>query len=238
MFSFCTLIQVSGIFSSNFEQDTGKAKEHFEKARVLYDQKKYEESIVEYKTAISNNPNFDDAYTECADAFMMMNDYENAISNLHSAIKINPKNAKAHNNLGNCYNKLGNKEQAESEYRIAGELDRKYLVNIGTTGSTRPIKVVESFSKDKTIEGDSCDNQGVELQKQKKYLEAIPLHEKAIKLGTTYPAITYNNLGWAYYNLGNFDQAIYYYDKSLEIEPDYSRAIKNKVLAENKKANL
>jgi tetratricopeptide (TPR) repeat protein len=211
-------------------------EEHFEKARVLFEQKKYDEAIIEYEAAILNNPHFDDAYTECADVFMLINDYENAVSNLHSAIKINPKNAKAHNNLGCCYLQLGDKKQAESEFNKAAELDDKYKPNQGTSESTRPMKAVKSFSEDKTLEGDYCDNQGVKLQKQKKYHEAIILHEKAIKLGTTYHAITYNNLGRGYYNIGNFDQAMYYYDKALEIEPNYSLALKNRELAVNKKA--
>jgi tetratricopeptide (TPR) repeat protein len=231
MFSFLTLISVSGIFSSLFGKNNKKAKEHFEQARVFFDQKKYNEAIVEYKAAIANNPRFDDAYVECADAFLMTKDLKNAKSFLRSAIKINPENAKAHNNLGCCYHELGDYEQAEIEYEIAARLDPKYFPNVGSTKTDRPMKVVTNFSKDKTLLGDTYDNQGVELQKQKQYQEAIILHKKAIDCGTSYPQITYNNLGKAYDKIGDYKKAISYYDEALKIEPDYALAIRNRELA-------
>jgi tetratricopeptide (TPR) repeat protein len=230
MFSFLTLISVSGIFNSLFGKNNKKAKEHFEQARVFFDQKKYDEAIDEYKAAIIDDSHFDDAYVECADAFLMKKDLENARSYLRTAVEINPKNAKAHNNLGCCYQELGDYEQAESEYIKAAKLNPKYLPNIGSTKTDRPMKVVTSFSKDKTLLGDTYDNQGVELQKQKQYQEAIILHKKALEEGTTYPAITYNNLGWAHDKIGDFEKAISYYDEALKIEPDYALAIRNREL--------
>lgn len=235
MFNFLTIITVSGIFNSIFGQKNEKGKAHFEQARVFFDQKKYDEAIIEYKAAIADNPHFDNAYVECADAFLMTNDLENTGAYLRKAIEINPKNAKAHNNLG-CWYILSSddKEQAESEFIKAAELDPKYTVNVGSTKSTRPVKIVKNFSEDKTFIGDLCDNQGVILQKLKQYQEAIILHERALKYGTSYPSITFNNLGRGYYNIGDFEQAIFYYDKALEIDPNNALAIKNRELAANK----
>jgi len=234
MFSFSTLISVSGIFGLFSGKDNEEAQEHFEKARILFEQKKYDEAIVEYKAAITDNPRFDNAYVECADAYLLMKDLENAGLCLRSAIKINPKNAKAHNNLGCCYHELGYDEQAEIEFEKAAELNPIYLPNVGSTKSNRPTKIVKNSSEDKTRNGDYFDNQGVELQKQKQYQEAIILHKKALELGTSYPQITYNNLGRGYYNNGEYEEAIYCFDKALEIEPNYALAIKNRELAMSK----
>jgi Flp pilus assembly protein TadD len=44
--------------------------------------------------------------------------YQEAISHLNEALRINPNYAKAHNNLGNAYLMVGNRGLALREYEI------------------------------------------------------------------------------------------------------------------------
>jgi tetratricopeptide (TPR) repeat protein len=210
-----------------------EARNHFNRARIYFDQKKFDESIIEYKKAFELDPKFADAMVECADAWLCKEDHDEAKKCLLEALVINQKIAKAHNNLGILYSMEGEKEKARNEFTIAAEINPIYISNIGTEGSQK-FKISKSFIKDNTLLGDTFDNQGIEMQRQKNYSSALQLHLKAIEFGTSEPKITYNNIAGALINLGDYSQAIYYCDKSLEIDPNYSLAIKNREIAYNK----
>jgi tetratricopeptide (TPR) repeat protein len=237
MFKLWICVFGLGIFGSLFGQNSRNAQVHFDTARELYEQGNYDEAILEYKKAFELDPNFADALVECADAYIYKKNYNEVKNCLLKAIEINPRIAKAHNNLGLLYDMEGDKSQAIGELIIASDLDKKYLYNLQAVSignsSTPPTR---GFNEgDHNFQGDWYNNLGMECHNQGKYSEAILLLEQAIKLGTTYPARTYNNLGYVYYNLGEYDKAIYYYDKALEIDPSYSRAKNNREMAENKK---
>jgi tetratricopeptide (TPR) repeat protein len=209
------------------------AKNHFDMARIYFDQKKFNEAIIEYKKAFELAPKFADAMVECADAWLCKENYEEAKKCLLKALIISPKIAKAHNNLGILYSMEGDKEKARNEFTIAAEINPIYMSNIGTEES-REFKISKNFVNDNTLLGDTFDNQGIEMQRQRNYSSAFQLHLKAIEAGTSEPKITYNNIASALINLGDYSQAIYYCDKSLEIDPNYGLAIRNREIAYNK----
>jgi len=204
-----------------------RAKAHLEYARLLYDKAKLYESIAEYEKAFELDKNLTDALVECADAYILNEDYQKAQDCLLTALKVNPNIAKAHNNLGFFYKYDGDNEKGDAEIKKAVELDSKYIPY---------LENAKQLPKT-TFLGDINDNYGVKLQKQKQYQQAIYYHTKAIELWTTNLAATFNNLGWGYYNIGDFKEAIYYYNKSLAIKPDYARALKNRKLAVDKLDN-
>jgi tetratricopeptide (TPR) repeat protein len=210
-----------------------EAKNHFKKARLYFDLKEFDKAIFNYKKAFELDPEFADAMVECADSWLCKEDYNEAKKCLLEALKINPNIAKAHNNLGILYSMEGDKERAREEFIIAAEIDPKYIVNIGGEGS-REFKISKSFANDNTLLGDTFDNQGVEMQRQKNYSGALQLHLKAIEAGTSSPKITYNNIASALINLGDYSQAINYCEKSLEIDPNYKNAIRNREIVYNK----
>jgi len=92
--------------------------------------------------------------------------------------------------------------------------------------------IIEHFN---TLAGDLYDNLGIELQKRGGHLKAIPLHQKAIELTTSFPAKSHNNLGYAYFNLNDFDNAILCYDKALQIDPCLTNSINFRKKAYDKK---
>ncbi len=61
-------------------------------------------------------------------------------------------------------------------------------------------------------------------------------YNKAIEINPQY-AYAYNNRGWVYYNLKEYDKAIKDYNKALEIDPKVPSASNNKKLAEEAKRN-
>jgi tetratricopeptide (TPR) repeat protein len=64
------------------------------------------------------------------------------------------------------------------------------------------------------------------LNREKRYAEAIPLFQKAIRLLPNY-SYPYLNLGVAYSNLGKTDKAIAMYKKAIKIRPDLGQVYNN-----------
>ena len=50
--------------------------------------------------------------------------------------------------------------------------------------------------------------------------EAIPIFEKAIRLGPFGPSFLYNRFGWALQNTGRFEEAVSAHKKAIQIAPD------------------
>jgi tetratricopeptide (TPR) repeat protein len=72
----------------------------------------------------------------------------------------------------------------------------------------------------------ALDNLGVEYYNLERYREAIPYHERAIRLKPDY-AIAYYNLGNAYNHSNLCDKAISAYQQSIRLKPDNIRAYNN-----------
>ncbi|CAL2082395.1 tetratricopeptide repeat protein [Tenacibaculum sp. 190524A05c] len=62
--------------------------------------------------------------------------------------------------------------------------------------------------------------------KIKKYKEAITAAKKALELDNNY-SVAYNNMGFAYFSLNNFDWAIQAYNRAIKINPNYVLAKNN-----------
>ena len=216
MFNLFKFLSISGIFGFT-------SKKHYKKAEAYFDEKKYDEAIVEYEKILKNDKNNFDVLVKCAETYFFNIKFSIASEYYLRAIELRPNYAKAYNNLGNLSVLEGDREKAKKEYKKALEIDPNY---------NSAQYNLDHFS---TIEGDLCDNLGIDLQKRGEYLKAIDFHQKAIDCGTTFPAKSYNNLGYAYYNLNDFDNAIIRYDEALKIDPNLSNAIKFREKALNKK---
>jgi len=223
------------IFQSMIPANIVKAMQHFKKARKYFDQRRYDEAIIGYKRAFELNPEFASAMVECADAWICKGNYREAKMCLLEALVLNPNIAKAHNNLGIIYDMEGDTERARKEFVLAAEIDPKYTAHVVPEGAGRSVGfVLSDFEKDKTLLGDGYDYQGAEMQSQGNYSAALQLHLKAIKAGTSEPAITYNNIASALIHLGDYSQAIHYCDESLRIDPNYSGAMINREIAQKR----
>jgi len=67
---------------------------------------------------VKKSPNKDRTHYNLADAFLNQGNYQDAISHLNDAPRINPNYAEAHNNLAKAYLMIGNRGSALKEYEI------------------------------------------------------------------------------------------------------------------------
>ena len=115
-------------------------------------------------------------------------------------LEYSPGSARAHNNLGVLYSKLGNKNEALKEYLKA------LALNPGFGYAYRNL-------------GDIYCDLGNNAQGIKMYLKAIQIDPQH--------AQTYYNLGNAYHNLGEKDKSIEMTKKCIQIDPVHIEALNN-----------
>lgn len=95
-------------------------------------QRRYQEAIEAYKNASNNSS---DVWNKRGIAYEMLFDLKDAAHCYQEALRINPMNEKAVNNLGTVYDSLGDHRKAERLYRQALKLkpdSAVFLIDLGT----------------------------------------------------------------------------------------------------------
>ena len=121
-------------------------------------------------------------------------DYLQARRSLEQAVALAPNQASYHNALGLAYLQLGRFPQAEQAFRETLRLQRDFP--------------------------DAHNNLGVTLAQQGKWEAAIAAFEQVLQFPAyNTPEIVYQNLGWAYYNLGRYPEAEAALTTALRLDP-------------------
>ncbi len=115
-------------------------------------------------------------------------------------MKLKPKYAEAHNNLGVAFQELGRPDEALACYRRAVKLKPDHAA--------------------------VHRNLGVALKDQGKLDEAIACCRRALELRPDY-AEAHGDLGLALKDAGKLDEALACFRRALELNPDYAEALSN-----------
>ncbi len=142
-----------------------------------------------------------------------------------------PDSFRAHNNLGNAYEKKGFNTAALEEYKKALLInpdDADIYNNLGIYYNKMrlfddAIQHLIQCLKIKPKHAKAYNNLGVVLTKQRRLDEAVQAFQQAIVLNHLYPD-AHNNLGIAYYRKGLMDKAEYEFKLAVEIEPYHAEA--------------
>jgi tetratricopeptide (TPR) repeat protein len=151
----------------------------------------YEKAIEFCKKVIEIDPNNVDIFNSLGVACNDSEHYEEAIRAYKEALKLNPRFAIAYSNLGLAYSNSGNYEEAIQNYKQAIRIDPNFA----------------------TVHG----NLGLAYQALKRYGEAIESHKQACKLSDYKDHFLVAALAAAYAEYGDFDKAIEYQKKAVEL---------------------
>ncbi|MGA1795015.1 MAG: tetratricopeptide repeat protein [bacterium] len=132
--------------------------------------------------------------------FYMIGDFDRAIEEFKSLLKVNPNDVFTHFVLGYVYDKKGWTDMAIEELKEAIRLDPQYI--------------------------NAYNNLGTIYNRIGRIEDAIQCFNKSIELNPTYIE-AYDNLGVVYYMNNDFDKAMGYFHKAIEIEPTYAQAYNN-----------
>ena len=121
-------------------------------------------------------------------------EYLQARLSLEQAVALAPNQASYRNALGLAHLQLGRFPQAQNAFR-------------------ETLKLRSDFP-------DAYNNLGVALAQDGKWEEAIAAFEQALRFSAyNSPEIVYQNLGWAYYNLGRYPEAEMTLITALRLDP-------------------
>jgi type IV pilus biogenesis/stability protein PilW len=144
------------------------------------------------------------------------------------------KQADATRNLGEAYMSKGDFTKALREFIKAERLnpDDPYLQNdlgLAYLAKKKPNKAIYHFERAIKLKQDytpALNNLGQAYLTKKEWDRAIKIFEEVLEdvlyVTPHYPMV---NLGWAYYNKGEYRVAEKYYLESLENQPDFTHAL-------------
>ena len=170
-----------------------------------YRERDNENAITLFKRALDLDPDFALAYAGLADCYGQKayqfgypsSWIESAIQMGLKAVALDPSSAEGHKALGLAHAIRGSYTKALEAYRTALELNPNHHPAI--------------------------NNMAVILEDQGKYAEAMGLCMRSLALNPRAP-VSYLNVGDLYTDLHDLDRAGRWYDRALELDPDYAPA--------------
>ena len=158
---------------------------------------------------------------------------EEAIEHFDKAIAINPQYINAHFNRAVAYQRQANvKGFVESLNNVIN------LAHADAELAEQARQKLEDFSAsfnnsgvtlNQFIEGQKNFETAFEYLEKHEFNKAIPFFQKAISINPD-PPQPYGNLGICYACLGEIETALHYFDKALDIDPNYELAALNRLI--------
>ncbi len=215
---------------------------HYLLALIFSSRKEYGKAADEYeiilKSLTKKNPKNIEIYSYLAQLYYSQKKYDKAIEQFEKMIELDPKNADAMYLLGSIYLELGRKKEAVDILKKAIEIDPN---NDGSLNTLAYIYAEEGQRLDEALDlatralvidpdnGAYLDSLGWVYYKKGMYKKALEILKRANK--RLRDPIISEHLGDVYYKLNRIDEALKYWQGSLELLPGQSEVIRkiNKV---------
>ena len=159
--------------------------------------KNYKIAEAKAKRLLKKFPNYIPGYNLLGLSLFQQDKFSEAAPYFDYAIKLNPKNKSAINNLARLHHAIGNVRKAEELYKRVIKIDSKYA-----TGLNNLATVYRDLNQ---------------------FEDAIELYKNALKIDNGLYLVL-NNLGLSLQSLGKFEEAIINFKKCLEINPKFTHA--------------
>ena len=215
------------------ELDPNYDQAHYGLGKALSEQSKWFEAAESYRKAIALNPKLCDAYIGLGCILCdNLRDYVKAEEAFRKATELEPKNALAHNNLGNALYHQRKWDEAIAEYRKAVELDPKCAQYHGGLGNAlrmqkNPQEAIAEYRKavelDPKLARIYRDLGELLHDEMREYGKAEEAFRKAIELKPR-DAVAHCYLGSSLCEQGKFPEAIDAYHKAIELDPKSAAA--------------
>jgi len=158
-------------------------------------------------------------------------DLEEAISHLHESLRINPRDAEAHNNMGGAYQRLGRYEDALREHEEALRLnprlvEARYNMGVCSQALNRLGEARAHYVDAIRMQPDYAlahYNLGTTLTATGHLDEAAAEFREAIRLTSEF-APAHDGLGFVLLKTGQIPDAVSEFKTATRIQPDYAPA--------------
>jgi len=230
---------------------TDAAVFNFEKAAILYeygvfvmDVSKIDEAEIYLNHTLSLDKDFKNAILLKSKILLYKKETDPSMKLVNDVLKLDKTNANAYFTKGMIYHYLGNKSLAISSYQTAIEMDADYYdayMNLGLLFSEQnDNNAIEYYNSAIDIFPSSIEahrNKGLYYHFSGRYNKARISFSKVAEIDSTFEE-AYFNIGNTYIGLYSdtmsvfskdttLNQAIYYFEKAIDINPNYVQAIYN-----------
>ena len=203
----------------------------------------WKDSISLWTAELNQYPDIHKAYDSRAEAYMRSGNYQKAVEDLKSSIKINPQYATSYCLLGMAYEKLGANLQAIESYNKAIELDPQFgLAHFNRKKAYQnALKIYLNDIRQNPRDTTAYINRGTLYALAKMYKEALEDFNTALTLNPRMLTV-YFNRGLVFAYLKDYRKALNDFEIAIELNPAdiqayYYRGLAFEKLGENKKAH-
>lgn len=219
-------------FSRAIELDRDEALAYLGRAHVYHRLGSHEKALADCTEVLRVDPNCQNAYVLRGGSFTRLGKNEQGIADLNEAIRLKPEDANAYNWRGIAHKNLGNLEAALADYNRVLEnrpnafgtyLNRALLFKSkgDFAGVVANYTLALQFNPNyaDAYNNLACFWSTCPDEKFRDGPKALEYAKKACELSKWANCLHLFTLGGAYAEVGQFDQAVHWAKKSLELAP-------------------
>ena len=214
-----------------------KSLQLFQQAYTLHQQGRLIDAEALYLKALSFDRKNADLLRMLGMLYLQQGSWQKGAQKTEAALKINPNQPEAQNNLGYALQNLNRLNQALACYDKAIGLSRDYAgawynrgnVLLSMQRCDEAIASYQQALKLRPAHVESWVNLGKALKQNKQYEEACSCYRQALTFAPD-SAVAYNNLGNALNELKRYDEALSCFNKAASLAPNYADAYYNTAL--------
>lgn len=211
------------------------------KARDVYYQKKWQETLTAYGKVLELAPDSAEAYSAMGEALYSLNRSEESMAALQRAVALDPEDGAAHALIGKLYQGENRQDQAIAEFELAHRLvprDREVVYRLyriynksgNASDAARLKKDLDRLMADASGQADNerkavaLNNTGIELEKKGDVLGALDHYDQASQTDVTNPVFQ-RNAALLLCRMGKPQEAIRRLEDILSVDADDAKAL-------------
>ncbi|PXF56991.1 MAG: hypothetical protein C4B58_11350 [Deltaproteobacteria bacterium] len=200
----------------------------YQRANGLVENESYGQAVALFEKIMEQDPDNPRFLMESADININLNKFKEAEKHLKHAVSIKGKDPRCHYLLGLCYENWDKTDMAIKEYKEAIALNHNHFLayfHLGLiyTNTGQWEKAEHAFLETRRIKPDdvsTLNNLGyIAIKGKNDFQTGIDLIKQALKI-TPQNQTLLSSLGWAYYNVKDYKNAVTYLEAALALEPD------------------
>jgi len=208
-------------------------KDWLKKGKLLHQRGSYDQAIDAFKRALNLNPENKDIMIRIGLSYRYKEKYDTAIEWYEKVLEIDPEDVLALNNIGYAYECKNQFEKAIEMYQKALKIEPNYelsLINLIKLFKERDefekaMQIIKNALEVDPVNADNWVDLGLIYNEMGQYEKSINAYKKAVNYEPS--RVAFNNLGWTYFNMNDFKNAIDVFKESLKIDWRYDLPYSN-----------
>ncbi len=213
-------------FEDSVRLDPSNAKAHYNLGDLYRNEGRLVDSVNALNNAITIRPDYFQAYASLGMTLEQKQDIEGAFAAFKQSLEINPDYAEGHFRLGNLLTAQNRSDEAIEEFVKTIVIDTNHAgacLNLGVELHKKSRNEEALAAADKAIRiqpslAAAHNNRGNVLRDLKRDVEAIGSFQEAVRLDQNYAEPNFS-LGLLCFRRREFDSAITYLNRSIELNP-------------------